>query len=135
MFTPRPDRAYEFASRVQFGQSLEGIVLPQGIAGSGVCRSAKVWESRDESPPKRKGAQEGSKNKKSAAVREAAQVYNQRALLTLVRLIDGRNMPGKNRSEVLLQTQAFAQELLNRAWGRPTTALTGEGGASPQRSR
>jgi hypothetical protein len=29
MFTPRPDRAYEFAGQVQFGNLLEGIVLPQ----------------------------------------------------------------------------------------------------------
>jgi hypothetical protein len=45
----------------------------------------------------------------------------------------GQNVKGKNRSEVLPQTQAFAaQELLNRGWGRPAQAVTGEGGTKPK---
>jgi hypothetical protein len=44
----------------------------------------------------------------------------------------GQNVRGKGRSEVLPQTQAFAaQEILNRGWGRPATAVTGEGGTGP----
>ena len=45
-----------------------------------------------------------------------------------MRLMRGQNVKGKGRSEVLPQTQAFAaQEILNRGWGRPATAITGEG--------
>ena len=29
VFTPRPDRSYEFVGRVQFGEFLKGIVFPQ----------------------------------------------------------------------------------------------------------
>ena len=79
-----------------------------------------------------KGRPKGSRNKKTAEVREAARVYTNEALLALVRLMRGQNVKGKTRSEVLPQTQAFAaQELLNRGWGRPATAVTGEGDTEP----
>jgi hypothetical protein len=65
-------------------------------------------------------------------VRAAAQVYTRESLWTLVRLMLGQNVRGKGRSEVLPQTQAFAaQEILNRGWGRPATAVTGESGTEP----
>ena len=47
----------------------------------------------------------GSKNKKTAEVREAARVYTNEALLAFVRLMRGQNVKGKSRSEVLPQTQ------------------------------
>jgi hypothetical protein len=54
------------------------------------------------------------------------------ALTTLVRLIKGQNCKGKGRSEVLPQTQfCAAQEILNRGFGRPATAIAGEGGTGP----
>ena len=58
-----------------------------------------------------KGRPKGSKNKKSAAVREAAQVYTQESLRTLVRLMRGQNVRGKGRL--------------------PATAITGEGDTGP----
>ena len=79
-----------------------------------------------------KGRPKGSKNKKSAEVRAAAQVYTQESLGTLVRLMRGQNVKGKGRSEVLPQTQAFAaQEILNRGWGRPATAIAAESDTGP----
>jgi hypothetical protein len=54
-----------------------------------------------------KGRPKGSKNKKSAEVRAAAQVYTQESLRTLVRLMRGQNVRGKGRSEVLPQMRLF----------------------------
>jgi hypothetical protein len=51
-----------------------------------------------------KGRPKGSKNKRSAEVRAAAQVYTQESLRALVRLMRGQNVGGKGRSEVLPQS-------------------------------
>jgi hypothetical protein len=81
-----------------------------------------------------KGRKLGSKNKKTAEVREAARVYTSEALRTLVRLMRGQNVKGKGRSEVLPQTQAFAADaILNRAYGRPATAVVASQGTGPAR--
>jgi hypothetical protein len=82
--------------------------------------------------PKTGGRKVGSVNKATAEVRAAAQVYTNEALKGLVRLMRGLNVKGKTRSEVLPQTQFCAmQEILNSGYGRPATAVTGEGGEGP----
>ena len=79
-----------------------------------------------------KGRKKGVPNKATAEVRAQAQVYTKEALATLVRLMRGKNVVGRWRTEVLPATQFFAaQEILNRGYGRPATAVTGEGGTGP----
>ena len=74
--------------------------------------------------PSVKGRKKGSKNKANAEVRELARTYTTVAIKTLAALMLSKT------SEDLTRYYA-AEALLNRGWGRPATAMTGEGGTGP----
>jgi hypothetical protein len=72
------------------------------------------------------GRQAGTSNKHGAEVREMAAKYKDLAIRTIVSLM-------KSKKSGELTKFYCAQELLNRGWGRPATAVTGEDGTGPPR--
>ena len=74
--------------------------------------------------PSVRGRKKGSKNKANAEVRELARTYTTVAIKTLAALMLSKE------SEDLTRYYT-AEALLNRGWGRPATAITGEGDTGP----
>jgi hypothetical protein len=68
------------------------------------------------------GRKIGSVNKTGADVRELARQYTAEAISTLVRIMQNDEHPAQNRA---------ADSLLDRGWGKPPQAHTGEGGTGP----
>src|ERR1700719_1226092 len=66
----------------------------------------------------------GSKNKANAEVRELARTYTTVAIKTLAALMLSKETDDLTRYHA-------AEALLNRGWGRPATAIAGEGDTGP----
>jgi hypothetical protein len=72
------------------------------------------------------GRKKGIPNKATAPIREAAREYTSSALLTLASVMEGKDQPAAARV-------AAANALLDRAYGKPSQPIDGDGEGGPIR--
>lgn len=82
--------------------------------------------ARGSKPGERRGGRKkGSQNRVGQDVRKLARKYTKRAIETLAEIMEGAE---SEQARVMA-----ADKLLDRGWGKPPQAITGEGGEGPAR--
>jgi hypothetical protein len=107
--------------------------LPRGAYRDAlVTRTGSIFKSRKEQEngaagtsgtPKTGGRQKGTPNKATLEIKHAARNYAPEALKELARLA--------SKAESEAARVAAIREILDRAYGKPAQAVTGEGGEGP----